>query len=124
MNTIPSTPLRTLVAGVLLSALAFSFATVSNADEDTTAPRVIVKFWDLDLSSSQGATVLYGRIHSAATDVCRRMYEAAYRLHRDACLHQVIADAVTKVNQPELSAVFASKYGKPQSVVLAAAGTR
>jgi hypothetical protein len=38
MNTITSQPLRTLVAGAISSALAFSFATVSRAD-DGTAPR-------------------------------------------------------------------------------------
>ena len=38
MNTITSTPLRTVVAGAILSALAFSFATVSSAD-DARHPR-------------------------------------------------------------------------------------
>jgi hypothetical protein len=33
MNTITSTPLRTLVAGAILSALTLSFATVSRADD-------------------------------------------------------------------------------------------
>ena len=37
MNTTTATPLRTLVAGAILSALALSFATVSRAD-DGTAP--------------------------------------------------------------------------------------
>jgi len=37
---------------------------------------------------------------------------------------KVIADAVTRVNEPALSAVFASKYGVSAPVVLAAAGTR
>ena len=55
MNTITSTPLRTLVAGAILSALAFSFATVSSADDGTAPPQVIVKFADLDVSTSQGA---------------------------------------------------------------------
>jgi UrcA family protein len=122
MNTITSTPLRTLVAGAMLSALAFSFATVSSAGEPTTPPQSIVKFGDLDVSTSQGASALYGRIHSAAVDVCSRMYviDLAYRLHKDACLQKVIADAVNKVNQPSLSAVFASKYSVSAPVVVAA----
>jgi UrcA family protein len=126
MNTITSKPLRTLVAGAILSALALSFATVSRADDGTTPPQVTVKFADLDVSTSRGAVTLYSRIHSAAIDVCSRMYviEQAYRLHKDACLHQVIADAVTKVNRPALSAVFASKFGGSLPVVLVAAGTR
>jgi len=126
MNAITSTPLRTLLAGAILSTLAFSFATVSRADDGTAPPQVIVKFADLDVSTSKGAAALYGRIHSAAVDVCSRMYliEQAYKWHKDACLQKVIADAVIKVNSPALSAVFASKYGVSPPMVLAAAGTR
>jgi len=125
MNTITTTPLRTLVAGAILSALACSFATVSRADDDTTPPQVIVKFGDLDVSTSQGAAALYRRIHGAAVDVCSRMYgdEQAYKWHANACLQKVIGDAVTRADRPALSAVFASKYGVSAPMVLAAAGT-
>ena len=126
MNTITSTPLRTLVAGAILSALALSVATVSSAEERTTPPQVVVKFGDLEVATSQGAGALYRRIHSAAVDVCWRMYESneAYKLNKDACLKKVIADAVIKVNEPALSAVFASKYGVSAPVVLAVAEAR
>jgi UrcA family protein len=126
MNSITSAPRRTLLAGAILGALALSFATVSSADDGTSPPQVIVKFADLDASTSQGAAALYGRIHSAALDVCSRMYviEQAYRLHKDACLQQVIADAVIKVNRPALSAVFAFEYGVAPPMVLAAAQAR
>ncbi len=125
MNMITPTPLRTLVAGAILSALAFSFATVSHADDDTAPPQVVVKFADLDVSTSQGAAALYGRIHSAAVNVCLRMYvdELAYKWHESACLQKVIGDAVIKVNRAALSAVFASKYAVPAPIVLAAAGS-
>jgi UrcA family protein len=126
MNTITSTSLRTRIAGAILSTLTLSFAAVSHADERTAPPQVIVKFADLDVSTSQGAKTLYGRIESAAVDVCSRMYvdEQAYRWHKNACLQKLIEDAVLKVNRPALSAVFASKYGVSPTVVLAAAGTR
>jgi UrcA family protein len=126
MNSITSAPRRTLLAGAILGALALSFATVSSADDGTSPPQVIVKFADLDVSTSQGAVALYGRIHGAADDVCSRMYYSheAYRWHKAACLQKVIADAVIKVNEPALSAVYASKYGVAAPVVLAAAGAR
>jgi UrcA family protein len=126
MNIITSKSFRTLAAGAILSALAFNFATVFSAEEDATAPQVIVKFADLDVSTSSGAVALYGRIHGAADEVCSRMYTSteAYRWRKNACLQKVIADAVTRVNEPALSAVFASKYGISAPVVLAAAGTR
>jgi UrcA family protein len=125
MNTITTTPLRTLVAGAILSALAFSFATVSRADDDTAPPQVIVKFGDLDVSTSQGAAALYRRIHGAAVNVCSRMYvnEQSYKWHKNACMQKVIGDAEIKVNRPSLSAVFASKYGVSAPMVLAAAAT-
>jgi UrcA family protein len=123
MNTIPSTYRRTLVAGAILGALAFSFANVSRADEGTKPPQVVVRFGDLDISTSQGAAALYRRIYGAASIVCWRMYDSheAYMLNKAACLKKVIADAVTKVNAPALSAVYASKYGVSAPVVLAAA---
>jgi len=126
MITITSKSFRTLAAGAILSALAFSFATVSSAGEDATPPQVVVKYGDLNLSTSQGAVALYGRIHGAAEDVCSRMYTntEAYRRYKNGCLQKVIADAVYKVNHPALSTVFASNYGMPQPLVLAAAGTR
>jgi UrcA family protein len=90
MNTITSTPLRTLVAGAILSALTFSFATASRADDGTAPPQVIVKFGDLDVSTSQGGAALYRRIYGAAVDVCSRMYvdEQAYKWHKEACLQK------------------------------------
>ena len=126
MNSITSAPRRTLLAGAILGALALSFATISSADDSTSPPQVIVKFADLDASTSQGAAALYRRIDSAAEVVCLRMYISteAYKRYKNACLQKVIADAVTKVNEPALSAVFASKYGTSAPVVLAAAGTR
>jgi len=126
MTMITSKPIRTLVAGALLSALPLSFATVCSADDITSPPQVTVKYADLDVSTSQGAEALYSRIHQAANDVCWHMYDttAAYKLHQDACMKKVIADAVAKVNQPSLSDVFAAKYGTPAPVVLASAQTR
>jgi len=81
---------------------------------------------DLNVSTARGAAALYSRIHDAAVDVCSRMYytNASYVRHSDACLQQLIADAVLKVNEPALSAVFASRYGVAAPVRLAAAEAR
>jgi len=121
MNTTTSTSLRSLVAGALLSALALSLASVSSAEEGTTPLQVVVKFGDLDISTPQGATALYGRIRSAAGNVCLPIYSSdnvGSQLN-DACLQKVIADAVMKVNRPALSAVYEAKYGKLQTFLLA-----
>ncbi len=120
MNTITSTSLRTLVAGAILSALVSSFAqassfrTVPGVDEGTTPSQAIVKFADLDISTPQGASALYGRIHSAAVKVCP---PSSDNVANQTCLQKAIADAVMKVNRAELSAVYEAKYGKLQTFV-------
>jgi len=114
MNTTTSAPLRTLVAGALLSALAFSFATVSNAADDTVPPQVIVKFGDLNISSPQGAAVLYARIRAAAHNVCSQFDSRGLSnlVQREHCVNEAIEGAVRKVNNPALSAVYSAKTGK------------
>lgn len=123
--TNPSMFLRTLTAGAILGGLA-SISSVSGASEAPAPPQVVVKFAGLDISTPQGASALYSRIHGAADDVCLRMYPSteAYRWHKDSCLQKLIADAVTKVNEPALSAVFVSKYGRSAPIVVATARAR
>jgi UrcA family protein len=123
MNTILSTTLRTAVASAIVSSLALGLATVSSAGEASTPPQVTVKFGDLDISTSQGTAILYRRIEGAAENVCARMYvsDAAYQWAKYTCLPKVIGEAVSKVDRPALSALFASHYGVSPPALLAAA---
>jgi UrcA family protein len=126
MNSITSSRVRSLLASAIFCALAPGFAGVSGAAEIPTPPHSIVKYGDLDLSSPQGAAALYSRIQKAAGSVCWRMYDSdfAYRANKDACLQGAIADAVSKVNRPELSAVYEANHTVTQPVVLTAARNR
>ncbi|MGC1521976.1 MAG: UrcA family protein, partial [Steroidobacteraceae bacterium] len=84
------------------------------------APQVVVKYGDLNLSNPQGAATLYHRIKSAAVTVCSPQDESLARMSRvQACVHKAIADAVTKVNQAELSAIYNSKNHEQRPIVLA-----
>ena len=108
MNTSsPSTALRGFFATAILSALAASFSAVSVADP--SYPGITVKYADLNPASPSGALILYERIRAAAQKACNY-----YWFKRDAdearCVQNTIADAVTKVNQPALSAVYDTKY--------------
>jgi UrcA family protein len=108
MNTsTPSTGLRDLIATATFGALASSFSAVSAAD--TTSASVTVKYADLKIASPSGARVLYERIRAAAQSACNY-----YWFERDAdaarCVHNAITNAVTKVNQPALSAVYNAKF--------------
>jgi UrcA family protein len=96
------------MAGAILGALASSFSSVSAAD-DPNPVSITVKYADLNIASPSGALVLYERIRAAAQAAC-----AYYWFKTDAdearCVRNTIANAVTKVNQPALSAVFNEKY--------------
>lgn len=105
--------LRGLMATALFGALASSFSAVSAADSGgsvtVSSVSVTVKFADLKISNPSSALVLYERIRAAAHNAC-----SYYWFKTDAdearCMHNAIANAVAKVNQPELSAVYNAKY--------------
>jgi len=65
-STRPNLP-RGMLTTAILSALISTFAAVCNADAPDV-PQAIVKYADLDISTSQGAATLYGRIRSATGD--------------------------------------------------------
>jgi UrcA family protein len=93
---------------------------------ETDVPQLIVDYGDLAVSTPGGAAALYHRIRAAAVTVCRRLDEHALapKLLNDACVQKAIADAVTKVDRPALSAVYNAKDRHPTSVVLANARSR
>jgi UrcA family protein len=123
MNTMTtSRSLRGVLATAVLGAFACSLATVCTAAEPMDPPRTTVKYADLTVSNSDGAAALYDRIQRAASQVCRPFdgRELSRKAHMDACVHKAIADAVAKVNQPALFAVYSARNGQPTPIVLAA----
>ena len=96
-----------LIAAAMFGALAASFSAVSAADPNSAS--VTVKYADLDIAAPPGALVLYERIRVAAHSACSYFWfkTAAYEAR---CVQNAIAEAVTKVNQPALSAVYNAKY--------------
>ena len=130
MNTItPFTRIRRLIATAIVSAVASSFAVVCAAADDTETVSVVVKFGDLNISNTQGAATLYGRIVAAAQNVCgpydsSDVFHHGTRARVNACVHKAIADAVTKVGQPELFAVYNTRNRQPLPITVAAAQTR
>jgi len=128
-TTTPFTRIRRLIATAIVSALASSFAVVCAAADGTETVSVVVKFGDLNLSNPQGAATLYGRIAAAAYSVCGS-YNSDDAFHHgslsrvNACVHKAIADAVTRVGQPELLAVYNAKNRQPLPITVAAAQAR
>jgi UrcA family protein len=125
MNTmITSRSFRSVLATAVLSAFGCSLATVCNAAEPSF-PQTTVKFADLNVSNPAAAATLYARIQRAARQVCpvldvRNLSSESH----GACVHKSIADAVAKVNQPALFAVYSARNGQPTPIVLAATQSR
>jgi len=127
MNTKPkSTNFHRMIATMAFSGLVLSFAAVCPAADSTDAPQATVKYADLNISSPPGAVSLYSRIRAAAHGVCRTLdgHDLTSKTLFDRCVHKAIADAVTKVDQPALYAVYNAKNKTPKPIMLAAGGTR
>jgi UrcA family protein len=74
-------------------------------------PAVVVKYADLDIRTPRGAEQLYERIAHAAVQLCPQAdfqeiqrYAVAVR-----CRNEVVAQAVNRINSPQLAAVYASR---------------
>jgi UrcA family protein len=113
---------RTLIATAIIGVVISGFAAVCSA-ASADAPQAIVKYADLDVSTSQGAAVLYNRIRFASEGVCApldgRGLDSKSRLK--TCVQRAIAGAVGKVNRPALFAVYAAKHevGQPAKFLTA-----
>lgn len=110
MNTLsPSTGLRAFIAAATFAALASTLSAVSAADPSSSSASITVTYADLNVASPSGARVLYERIRAAAQGACNYFW---FKTDADEarCLQNTIARAVTKVNQPALTAVYNAKY--------------
>ena len=116
----PHPRLRGLVATAVFSALASSLSAAGAAADSTEVPTTIVKYWDLNVSTAQGAAALYRRLRSAAQTVCRSSDQRdlnSQALQAD-CINHAIARAVIEVNQPALFTVYNSHNRTPLPMTL------
>jgi UrcA family protein len=119
MNSLIKSKTRRFAAGALLIASVSSFTGISSAS-DTGQLLALVKYGDLNVSSPEGATVLYTRIRTAAEQVCRPFdgRDLAFKRVKDICMHNAIATAVAKVDQPALYSAYDAKNGISRPVML------
>jgi UrcA family protein len=123
MNTLTtSTALRGFIVAAIFSAVASGFAAAASAAGPTESHSMVVPYGDLNLASPKGAATLYTRIVAAAHGVCDAQGERSfeYRAQERVCLHDAIADAVTKVGREQLIAIYNAKNRQPLPVALAA----
>jgi UrcA family protein len=105
-------PIATAIFGFLGLGLCVVAAADPNAESRT------VRFADLDMSNPSSAHVLYRRIQAAAQVVCSYHFFAT-DTDKARCVREATADAVTKINQPALSAVYSAnnKTSAPSRLV-------
>lgn len=109
------------------SVVVLGFAvwnTLATTSTEAQVPTETVSYRDLNLANPQGAAALYRRIKHAAQEVCGPAEQAGSRLPRPGyseCVQRAIADAVAKVDRPELSAYHAQKE---HHMAMVAAGNR
>jgi UrcA family protein len=84
----------------------------ARADESVATQRV--SFKDLNLSSPEGATALYGRIKRAANEVCGHgeKFDLSQIHAVQTCIDGAVSRAVAQVNSPTLTSLYNEKTGK------------
>lgn len=105
--SVPFTGPRSLIAVAIFGVIAATVSGVSAADPDPVS--LTVKYADLNLASPSGARVLYERIRAAAQGACSYFW---FKTDADEarCVNSAITNAVTKVDQPALTAVYNAKF--------------
>jgi UrcA family protein len=102
-----------LIGGAIVTALISSFSSIASAAEGTDSLQKTIKYADVGVASSQGAATLYNRIRIASEEVCSPLDhgDLSSKMHAKACMQKATTDAVTKVNQPALTAVYNARNG-------------
>jgi UrcA family protein len=116
MNTVPSADgFSRLLVSTVCAVIVAGFAAGAAVADDGTVRKVTVRYGDLDLSSPRGAAALYHRIGIAAEEVCWPFEgrDLAGAFHFRACKQRAIADAVSRVNRPELFTVYNANNRAP-----------
>jgi UrcA family protein len=108
---------RAALGALLVTAVSFNAldARAGDVPDDVVinasgAREKVVEYGDLNLSSPRGVETLYRRISRAARTVCgvengRQPVDLAMRARR--CKNQAVADAVARIDLPQLNAYHA-----------------
>jgi UrcA family protein len=91
---------------LIISTLGLT--SLANAGPAPDAPQLTVHFADLDLTKTDGAAVLYKRLQAAAETVCgpREDRDPAKAVAFRKCVQSALASAVSRVDQPKLTAYY------------------
>jgi len=95
----------------LAIAATLVFSGFAHADE---VRKVEVSYSDLDLARSEQANILYARIEHAAQNVCEvnTVPQPRKLIVEHQCARKAVEDAVHRVDNANLTAVYLAKAGK------------
>jgi UrcA family protein len=116
MNRFTATILTTTLAATAQLAYAAH-------PTDDSRRHIEVSYADLNLSTTEGAAVLYGRLRAAAENVCseHNMEDLRNVFRVKVCVSTAISDAVAQIDQPALTSYYRAKVGHTTAVVRQAA---
>jgi len=102
---------KTAIRGAAIALFLASLTTVSVADTLDIPAQRTVKFGDLNLGTNSGLVLLYGRIRSAAREVCEpeTIWNVQALLETKDCMDRAIERAVDDVNDPLLKSYHLSQ---------------
>jgi UrcA family protein len=109
MNRKMSSIMTRSALSIALAGLLVAFAPGAFAADDPDAPSMKVHFGDLNLSTDAGVQTLYKRIKLAARTVCNESVvsgDGRSASHYWACYDKAVADAISKVDNTQLTAMY------------------
>ena len=97
----------------LFALLSLTSVVATASGGDASVPTYKISFGDLDLDTAAGNERLYRRIHAGAESVCRALEgkDLANFAKHERCMEDAVADAVAKVDKPQLTACYLSHHG-------------
>jgi UrcA family protein len=114
---------RILIRNVLTTTLAIGLLGLAAQGEAASdAKQQVVTFADINMSSQAGAMTVYKRLGGAARHVCsnRQGLRLGEMQRNRACVAEAIANAVTSVNQPALTAEHLARTSRSETKRVAA----
>ncbi len=98
---------------VCLGLIGVGPAFAADEGDNVETQTVQVFYSDLNLAQNKDAHILFMRLQNAAADICGDTFDApelSARLEVEQCQKDAIANAVVKVNEPLLTAVYDKHY--------------
>jgi UrcA family protein len=110
----------------LTATLVLSGAQLVRAESSAETPaQVVVNYSGVDISTTSGARVVYGRLHAAAEQVCvlldRQADNPVMAARHRACIHTALSQAVFKLDSPLVSQLYTERTGDRSLVKMASA---